>query len=109
MGYLVGRIVQAALTIVVMECVLRMFGRGKVFMLALSGTLLFLIGVMLLLFNHWLAPLIEAEPGFVAQLESLGSVYKTSDLVPIACLVAATVLLVRTARAATVQKRPAPV
>ncbi len=92
-------IAMSALGILVMECVLRLFGRGRVFALSLWGLILFVLGAMILLMNHWLAPLIEEEPGLVDLLSRLGAVYKTSDVVPALCLLGSGVLLSVSVRA----------
>jgi hypothetical protein len=92
-------IAMSALGILVMECVVRLFGRGRVFTLSLWGLILFALGVLILLINHWLAPLIETEPGLVDLLSRLGAVYKTSDVVPALCLLGSGVLLFVSVRA----------
>ena len=92
-------IAMSALAILVMECVGRLFGRGRIFALSLWGLILFLLGMMILLMNHWLAPLVENTPGFVDLLSRLGAVYKTGDVVPALCLIGAAVLLSVSVRA----------
>ncbi len=82
-----------------MECVVRLFGRGRIFTLSLWGLILFMLGVMILLMNHWLAPLVEKTPGFVDLLSRLGAVYKTSDIVAALCLLGSGVLLSVSVRA----------
>jgi hypothetical protein len=86
-------IAMSALGILVMECVVRLFGRGRIFALSLWGLILFVLGVLILLMNHWLAPLIEKEPGLVDLLSRLGAVYKTGDVVPALCLIGSGALL----------------
>lgn len=89
----------SVLTIVWMECLLRLGGRGKAFGFGLLGMVLFLVGILILLANHGFAPMFEATPGFVETLESLQAVYKTSDVVPAVCLLASCVLLLVSGRA----------
>jgi len=74
----------AALAIIVLECMLRIYGpQHYMLMVALWGLLLMLMGVLILLANHWLAPLIEATPGAAVELGKMGSVYRTGDNVPL--------------------------
>lgn len=84
-----------ALTVIVMmECVLRVFGRGGgFFQLTLWGVLCLDVGILWLLINHWLAPMIAAEPRLVETMQHLGGVYKTTDAFPLALLAAGVVLL----------------
>ncbi len=92
----VGMLVSLALgvtAILVMELVLRAHGRGRLFMLTLLGVLLSDVAILWLLINHWLAPIIEGEPGLAEALTRIGSFYKTSDALPAAMLAAGTALL----------------
>ena len=92
----VGVLVSLALgvtAILVMELVLRAHGRGRLFMLTLWGVLLSDAAILWLLINHWLAPIIEGEPGLAEALTRIGSFYKTSDALPAAMLAAGTALL----------------
>ncbi len=92
----VGVLVSLALgvtAILVMELVLRAHGRGRLFMLTLGGVLLSDVAILWLLINHWLAPIIEGEPGLAEALTRIGSFYKTSDALPAAMLAAGTALL----------------
>ena len=79
--------------ILVMELVLRAHGRGRLFMLTLWGVLLSDVAILWLLINHWLAPLIEGEPGLAEALTRIGSFYKTGDALPAAMLAAGTAIL----------------
>ena len=84
----------ALTAIVVMECVLRAFGRaGGFFQLTMWGILCVDVGILWLLINHWLAPMIAAEPRLVETMQNLGGVYKTTDAFPLALLAAGVVLL----------------
>ena len=92
----VGVLVSLALggtVILVMELVLRAHGRGRLFMLTLWGVLLSDAAILWLLINHWLAPIIEGEPGLAEALTRIGSFYKTSDALPAAMLAVGTALL----------------
>ena len=92
----VGVLVSLALgatAILVMELVLRAHGRGRFALLTLWGVLLSDAAILWLLINHWLAPIIEAEPGLAEALTRIGSFYKTGDALPVAMLAAGTALL----------------
>ena len=92
-------IAMSALGILALECVVRLFGRGRIFAVSLWGLILFVLGVLILLVNHWLAPVIETEPELVDLLSRLGAVYKTSDVVPALCLIGSCGLLYVSVRA----------
>ena len=79
--------------ILVMELVLRAHGRGRLFMLTLWGVLLSDVAILWLLINHWLAPIIEAEPGLAEILMRIGRLYKTGDTLPVSMRAAGTALL----------------
>ncbi len=87
-----------ALLVVCLESVMRRFGAvGPWFHTALWGLLTTYMGLMVLLANHWVAPLIDRTPR-LAQLLSdpqsvYYSVYQTSDTLPLALLGAGAVLL----------------
>jgi hypothetical protein len=68
------------------------------------GFLLFAIGMLLVVVNHWLAPRLEGSPRAMQALADLGAVHRTSDAVPAACLAVSTLLLAGVARA--VRRRP---
>ncbi len=82
-----------ATAILVMELGLRAHGRGRFALLTLGGVLLSDVAILWLLINHWLAPIIEAEPGLAETLMRIGSLYKTGDAPPVAMLAAGTALL----------------
>lgn len=85
----------AAVVVFVLETVIQRFGAGHwLFQVSLWGLLLSLMGLMVFLMNHWLAPLIDRHPDMVKTLSRMGSVYKTSDVVPLALMAAGLLLLV---------------
>ena len=92
-------VAMSARGILALECVVRLFGRGRIFVVSLWGLILFVLGVLILLVNHWLAPVIETEPGLIDLLSRLGAVYKTSDVVPALCLIGSCGLLYVSVRA----------
>lgn len=83
----------AGIFILTMELTFRTFGRGGLFQLALWGELTFFMGVLTLLLNHWIAPIIASSPGMMATVQRLGGVHKTGDLLPAALLAASVILL----------------
>ncbi|MCH8151144.1 MAG: hypothetical protein IH830_02080 [Planctomycetes bacterium] len=83
----------ALTAIVMMECALRVFRGGGFFQLTLWGVLGVDVGILWLLINHWLAPMIAAEPRLVETMQHLGGVYKTTDAFPLALLAVGVVLL----------------
>ena len=86
-------VAMSALAILLMESVQHRVGRGRTLAFSLWGLILFVVGVLILLLNHWLAPLIDQTPGLAEQLTRLGAVYMTHDVVPALCLIASAVLL----------------
>lgn len=96
----------AATVIIILESVIRSYGaRGPVFFMALWGMLLVDMGVLILLINHWLAPIIDEYPDLVSLLQRRGSVYRVPDLVPILLM---TVGLIPLAVTAFIFLRDAP-
>ena len=83
----------AGLVIVTLESARGILGRGGAFRLLLWGELLFFVGLLILLLNHWIAPLIDGAPGLRRAMERLGSVYRTGDGAPAALMAAGTILL----------------
>lgn len=86
-------IAMGAVFIVSTELALRAFGRGTMFMLTLWGELAFFIGLLVLLLNHWIAPIVEADPGMRATLRQLHAVTRTGDLMPSVWIAVGCVLL----------------
>jgi len=80
------------LFIVTSELTLRAFGPSGMFQLVLWAELTFFMGTLLLLLNHWIAPVLEASPEMITTLRGMGSVYRTSDLMPGLFLAASVVL-----------------
>lgn len=83
----------AGVFIVTAELTLRTFGRGGMFQLILWGELTFFMGVLVLLLNHWIAPVLESSPKMMETVKNLGAVYRTGDFLPAALLAASVVLL----------------
>jgi len=81
----------SALAVVLLEAVVQAFGRHAEFQLSLWGVLLLFVGVLILLCNHWFAPLVDADPELVEVFRSLGTVYRVSDVVPGLCLLGSAV------------------
>jgi len=86
-------IAMGAVFIVTTELALRAFGRGTMFMLTLWGELAFFMGLLVLLLNHWIAPILEASPGMVDTLDRMHTVYRTNDLMPTVWIAVGCVLL----------------
>ncbi len=86
----------AAIFILVLEAVISRYGaRHPMFFGALWGLLLFFMGMLLLLISHWVAPIIDQYPAVVSALQSGGSVYQVSDVIPtILMLIGAAILAV---------------
>ena len=80
--------------VIALECVLRLYGRGHyMFSTTLWGLLLFDVGLLMLLLNHWIAPMIDASPGLAEDLRRIRSTYRTGDTLPLAGLCAGAALL----------------
>lgn len=91
-----------ALLVITLEAVMHRFGAvGIWFHLALWGLLTTYMGLLILLANHWVAPLIDRTPSLAQMLgdpQSLYySTYRTGDAVPVALLAAGAALLLITA------------
>lgn len=83
----------ALFTILLQESVERAFGRGPWTTLALLGALAIDVGLLWLLANHWLAPVIAADAGLGEFMDRLHGVYRTSDMFPVGLLTAGCALL----------------
>jgi hypothetical protein len=83
----------AATFLVTSELALAVLGRGTAFRLVLWGELAFFVGVLILLVNHWIAPLIDASPDLRAAMGRLGGCYRTGDAVPAALMTVGAALL----------------
>ena len=80
--------------ILILESVIHRFGfRHYTLQITLWALLLSVMGLMIFILNHWLAPLIEQHPELSRKLLEAGSVYRISDVVPIALMAAGVVLL----------------
>ncbi|MHC4937622.1 MAG: hypothetical protein ACYTHK_01475 [Planctomycetota bacterium] len=92
---LIGIPLSSALSIVTLHLVAgaqdrRTYGRR------LAGAIFFGIGVLLIVINHWLAPMIAGDDALERTMERLGGTYATSDIVPAAFLFAAVLALWKT-------------
>jgi hypothetical protein len=83
----------AAVFIVTLELAFRAYGPGTLIQLILWGELTLFAGVLILLLNHWIAPIVESSPRMMETLGSLGGTYKTGDVLPATLLAASVVLL----------------
>ncbi|MHC4606231.1 MAG: hypothetical protein ACYTAF_04805 [Planctomycetota bacterium] len=84
----------ALIFIIMLEAVIRIYGpRHSQMFLTMWGMLFTLIGIMLMLINHWIAPLIDRHPDLAGGLRRTGSVYRVDDIVPTFLLAAGVVLL----------------
>ncbi|MCD6282147.1 hypothetical protein J7J84_00875 [bacterium] len=88
----------AALLVITLESVIERFGAASLwFQVALWGLVTTCMGLLMLLLNHWVAPLIDRTPGLQRLLAEPGSLYqstyRTADAVPVALLAAGFVLL----------------
>ena len=73
----------AAVLIIVLEDAIRRFGAAHpLFQVSLWGLLLTDMGILILLVNHWIAPIIDSTPALAEALQRQGSVYRTPDFVP---------------------------
>ncbi len=79
--------------ILTMELVLQRFGRGSMFRLTLWGVVWLDVGIIWLLINHWLAPLIASDPGLYETMRRLGATGWTSDIYPLGAMAVGVVLL----------------
>jgi len=68
-------------------------GRGEVFRLLVLGEILFFVGLLILLVNDWIAPLVDTSPGLRDAIGRLGGVYRTGDTLPAALMAAGAALV----------------
>ncbi len=83
----------AALVVVTLEVAAGALGRGAIFRLLLWGEILFFVGLLFLVVNHLVAPLVDATPGLRRAIERIGKIYRTGDGLPAGLMVAGTALL----------------
>ena len=80
--------------VIATEAVLRLYGRGHyMFSTALWGLLLSDAGVLLLLHEHWITPIVERSPRMQETLQHLGGWHRTGDTLPLVSLCAGAALL----------------
>lgn len=75
------------------DMAIKKYGAGPMFFLALYGGLAWAMGLLLLLFNHWIAVIINESPRMMRTMQNMNAVYQTDDLWAVILLVAGTVLL----------------
>src|SRR5512134_2084095 len=85
----------AGLVIVTFGLVAASPGRERMLRPLLVGQVLFLAGILILLVNHWIAPLVDAAPALRRAIDRLGGVYRTGDWLPTGLMAAGTVLFGR--------------
>lgn len=84
----------AAMTLTLYELASHRFGRHSAMTkLCMWGAICLDLGILLLLANHWLAPILQANPTVAKAVTSLGGVTSVPDAVPIVLLLLATALL----------------
>ena len=83
----------AFLVVICCDYAIKTRGPGGLFQLALYGGLSWAMGLLLLLINHWIAPVIEASPRMALTLHRMNAVYRTDDLWPALLLSAGAILL----------------
>jgi hypothetical protein len=88
----------AALLVITLQSVIERFGAASLwFQIALWGLLTTYMGLLVLLLNHWVAPLIDRTPKLQRLLTDPGSfyqsVYRTTDALPVALLAVGFALL----------------
>lgn len=94
LGMLAISVALAFGTLVGTEMMQRTCGDANNARIAMFGLLAIDIGALLFLFNVILAPRIEENPEFVRTLRSVGTVYRTSNLVPLLVLTVGILLVV---------------
>lgn len=83
----------AFLIILCSEMAIKKYGAGPMFFLSLYGGLAWAMGLLLLLINHWIAPIINESPRMMRTMHNMNAVYQTDDLWAVILLVAGTVML----------------
>ncbi len=81
--------------VVAVEGILRVYGHGHyMFSTTLWGLLLSDAGVLLLLMNHWIAPILDQDPRMIEAMRQYGGgVYRTGETLPLVSLCAGAALL----------------
>jgi len=83
----------AACVLVTAETAGGCLGQGRAARVLLLGQVLFFAGLLTLIVNHWVAPLVDGAPDLKRAIEQLGGVYRVWDGVPVALMAAGTVML----------------
>lgn len=84
----------AAVFIVTLEGIARIYGTGHAaYLVGLWGLLLFDMGLMVIIINHWLAPIIDKSSALLRFLQQYDSVYRLPDLIPITLIAGGLTLL----------------
>ena len=88
-------LMMAGFFIFILESVIHRFGaRHYMLQLSIWALLLSIMGLMMFILNHWLAPLIDRTPALSRKLAEAGSVYRTTDTFPIILMAAGVILLI---------------
>jgi hypothetical protein len=91
---LVLSLLMACIIVAMMELIVQRFGFAHyALQLSLWAMLTSVIGLLWFILNHWLGPLISRHPQASKKLTEIGSVYQTSDTVPVILMSVGVVLL----------------
>lgn len=81
---LVVSLLMAGIAVLIMELIVQRFGFAHyTLQLSLWAVLTSVLGLLWFILNHWLGPLISRHPQASKKLTEVGSVYQTSDTVPV--------------------------
>jgi len=84
----------AGIVVLMMELIVQRFGFAHYSLqLSLWAMLTSVLGLLWFTLNHWLGPLISKYPQASKKLTEIGSVYQTSDTVPVILMGIGVVLL----------------
>ncbi len=83
----------AFLVIICCDYAVKLRGYGGMFQLALYGGMSWGMGLLLLLINHWIAPLIDSTPAMAKTMRDMNAVYRVDDLWAALLLSAGAVML----------------
>lgn len=83
----------AFLVIICCDYAVKLRGYGGMFQLALYGGMSWGMGLLLLLINHWIAPLIDSSPAMAKTMRDMNAVYRVDDLWAVLMLSAGAVML----------------
>ncbi|HOY63504.1 MAG TPA: hypothetical protein PLK80_12670 [bacterium] len=83
----------AFLVIICCDYAVKLRGYGGMFQLALYGGMAWGMGLLLLLINYWIAPLIDSSPAMAKTMRDMNAVYRVDDLWAILMLSAGAIML----------------